>query len=150
MTAIEIKMKEPLRVKPKPTTSLSSSDDLLIGHVDGDQPLLDEEDDEPEKSPQVVPQLPSLSTDVFASAPFRKPLRAKKKVDKSEVESEDVRLVETTTSGDEIDEEVARNLRAQVVKDSMIGPKDLFGSKPFNEQQLVNVSLIFLVNLKLI
>ncbi|CAG2171192.1 unnamed protein product, partial [Oppiella nova] len=144
VTAIEIKLKEPSRgSKPKPT--LISSDDLLIGHVDGDKPLLCEEEDD--SSPQVIhiagashhmPSLSTLSNDVFASAPFRKPhSKAKKKSDKTDMESEDIRLVETTTSGDEIDEEVARNLRAQVVKDSMVGPKDLFGSKPFTEQQLV-------------
>ncbi|CAG2117008.1 unnamed protein product [Medioppia subpectinata] len=149
VTAIEIKLKEPSSSRaPKPKPTLISSDDLLIGHIDGEKPLLCDEEDE--TSPRVIhmtgggsgghhmPSLSSLSNDVFASAPFRKPhTKARKKSDKIDMESEDIRLVETTTSGDEIDEEVARNLRAQVVKDSMVGPKDLFGSKPFTEQQLV-------------
>ncbi|XP_054166392.1 serine/threonine-protein kinase sel-5-like isoform X2 [Oppia nitens] len=144
VTAIEIKMKDSSRqIKPKPVLVVDG-DDLLIGHIDGDKPLLCDEDEE--SSPQVshvdshqMPSLSSLSNDVFASAPFRKPhSKSKKKNDKISIESEDIKLVETTTSGDEIDEEVARNMRAQVVKDSIVGPKDLFGSKPFNEQQLVN------------
>ena len=145
VTAIEIK-KEPRLSKPKPT--IISSDDLLIGHVDGDKPLLCDEDEDIDKSPQIshsghpLPALSALSSDVFASAPFRRPLsKARKKSNPNDMESEDTKLVETTTSGDEIDEEVARNMRAQVAKDSIVGPKDLFGSKPFTEQQLINVSL---------
>lgn len=150
LTAIEIKLKEPSRVT-KSKATIVSADDLLIGYVDGDKPLLCEEDEDLEKSPQVthvshqLPSLPILSSDVFASAPFRRPVsKSRKKLDKNDIESEDTKLVETT-SGDEIDEEVARNMRAQVVKDSMVGPKDLFGSKPFSEQQLINVRLCSLL-----
>lgn len=154
VTAIEIKMKEPRLSKPKPM--IISADDLLIGHVDGDKPLLCDEDEDVDKSPQVshsghsLPTLSSLSSDVFASAPFKRPLsKARKKSIPNEIESEDTKLVETT-SGDEIDEEVARNMRAQVAKDSMVGPKDLFGSKPFTEQQLITVSrLMFESSVKL-
>lgn len=151
ITAIEIKHKEPQRLKCK--QKVSTSDDLLIGHIDGDRPLLDcneeEEDDNNERdkcSPHssqvtaIVQSVPSIASDVFASAPFRKPIRSKKKVEKSDMESEGVKLMDTTTSGDEVDEEVARNLRAQVAKDTMSGGvKDSFGLKPFTEQHLVCV-----------
>ena len=126
----------------------SSGTDIFIGHLDGSKPLLD--DDEfssetefgQEKSEDIITgggvgvNIPDFSSDIFAAAPFKRP--KKKSTEKKSQYSHDVsdaglKLIETGTSAsDEIDEEVARILKAQVAKDNLPGIEDLFGSKPFD------------------
>lgn len=116
------------------TQIISTDTDHLIGHHDGHKPLLDDDDEDDRQGSA----LSATEPDIFAAAPFKLPL---KRGDKDDLYAEydkpkpvNANLIESTE--DEVDEEVARNLLAQVAKDSIPGPEDLFGSKPFGEAQI--------------